>query len=124
MATQAQLFVEERVIQLLQHLGIEKAHFAARLPGDWQNFTAAHPECVASLTLLCPRRADPASLRAIAPKLLVITGDQGREVGILRDNLAGLSEAMVSTLDNYLAGSATDVRRPGSHRGASPPCSP
>ena len=109
MTTHTTLLLEERVFQILEHLGIKKAHFAAKLPGDWQGFVTAHPECVDSLTLLCPRRADPGLLKTISPKLLVITGDLGREVSILRSNLADLSEATVVTLSGYSAGVATDV---------------
>ncbi len=103
MTTHTTLLLEERVFQILEHLGIKKAHFAAKLPGDWQGFVTAHPECVDSLTLLCPRRADPGLLKTISPKLLVITGDLGREVSILRSNLADLSEATVLICEPMLA---------------------
>jgi hypothetical protein len=38
MSTEPQLAVEERLFQLLQHLGIAQAHFAASIPGDVTGF--------------------------------------------------------------------------------------
>ena len=40
---QESLPVEERVIELMRHLGIEKAHVAAYLPGDWSGLLERHP---------------------------------------------------------------------------------
>ena len=63
--------IEERIFQLCQHLRIQQAHLAARLPQDWQGFAAAHPQCVASLTLLCPQQVDHNALRTLALRPLV-----------------------------------------------------
>ena len=35
MPIEVEIPVEERILQVLQHLGIEKAHFAAQFAGDW-----------------------------------------------------------------------------------------
>jgi len=35
MTSETTLSVEERLRQLLRHLGIDQAHFAGRLPRDW-----------------------------------------------------------------------------------------
>jgi hypothetical protein len=43
MTTAAELSVAERLVQVLQHLGIERAHFAAS-PANITGFTQAHPE--------------------------------------------------------------------------------
>jgi hypothetical protein len=72
--TKTDIPLEEQISQLLHHLGIEKAHFAARIPRDWQAVLAAYPKSVASLTLLCPRRVEARSLVALASRLLVVTG--------------------------------------------------
>ena len=55
MAAEAELPVEERILQLLRHLGIQQAHFAASTPADWEGLVTAHPEVISSLTLVCPR---------------------------------------------------------------------
>ena len=36
MATEAELPVEEGILQLLQHLGIKQGHLVASRPSDWQ----------------------------------------------------------------------------------------
>jgi ubiquinone/menaquinone biosynthesis C-methylase UbiE len=107
--TKTDIPLEERISQLLQHLGIEKAHFAARIPRDWQAVLAAYPKSVASLTLLCPRRVEARSLVALASRLLVVTGDQGHDAHMLLSSLEDLPDATVVTLQDYLAGNATDV---------------
>ena len=51
MATEVEVPVEELIYQLFQHFGIQQAHIAASMPGDWMGFAASHPECISSLTL-------------------------------------------------------------------------
>ena len=41
---ESDLPVEERIHKLLQHLGIERAHFAGQMQGDWIGLTASYPE--------------------------------------------------------------------------------
>ena len=97
MMTEVELPVEERLLQLLQHLGIERAHIAARGGGDWGGLVAKHPDCIASLTLICPRGMDPSTLGTLAPRLLVLAGDQGRPDAIVRQAVANLQEATLIT---------------------------
>jgi hypothetical protein len=53
MATELERPTEERIMQVLQHLGIAPAHIAARVPGDWLGMATKHPEAVVSLTHGC-----------------------------------------------------------------------
>ena len=48
----------DRLAQVLDHLEIERAHFAASMLADVTGFAQAHPERIASLTLVCPPRLD------------------------------------------------------------------
>src|ERR671925_1174089 len=93
MMTNGALPVEDRLVQLLQHLGIERAHFAARGVGDWGGLAARHPDRIASLTLICPRGMDPSTLGSLAPRLLVLAGDQGRPDEIVRQVVSKLQES-------------------------------
>ncbi|MGZ8452518.1 MAG: class I SAM-dependent methyltransferase [Candidatus Binatia bacterium] len=70
--------LEDRLIELMRHLGIERAHFAACMPRDWVGLLNRHKNAVASLTLMCPMGIDLAPLSAEPPPLLIVTGDQGR----------------------------------------------
>src|SRR5215470_12737097 len=103
MITEVELPVEERLLQLLQHLGIARAHVAARGGGDWGGLAASHPDCIASLTLICPRGMDPSVLGPLAPRLLVLAGDQGRPDALVRQAVAHLQTATLITLRDYVS---------------------
>ncbi|MBI2360176.1 MAG: methyltransferase domain-containing protein, partial [Deltaproteobacteria bacterium] len=109
MATQARQPVEERMIQLLRHLGIEQAHFAASMPRDWGDLVITHPEVVSSLTLVCPMGINLDALRTSAPMLLVVTGDQGRPAQEARQIVGDLPGATLITLPNYFSPPWADV---------------
>ena len=109
MATEVEIPIEERIFRLLQRLGIKQAHFAARVSRDWQDFVRKYPQSVASLSLVCPRSSDTRSLSAVASRLLVVVGDQGKDGEGWRQGLTDLPDATVVTLRDYLPGSASDV---------------
>jgi hypothetical protein len=56
MADTTALPVEERLLHLLQELGIAQVHIVARDAADWQGFVGTYPDRVASLSLLYPGR--------------------------------------------------------------------
>jgi SAM-dependent methyltransferase len=71
--------IEECVVEVLGHLGIERAHFAAGgapTLTDWHGLAIRHPERIASLTVVSPPILDGGELAAIASRLLVVAGDQ------------------------------------------------
>jgi SAM-dependent methyltransferase len=71
--------IEECVVELLEHLGIERAHFAAGgapTLTDWYGLATRHPERIASLTVVSPPILDGSELAAVASRLLVVAGDQ------------------------------------------------
>lgn len=101
MVTGGELPLGERIFQLLQHLGIERAHFAALETMDWSGFAEAHPESILSLTLVCPRGVDAASLGVFGPRLLVITGNEGRPAEVLLNIVSRLPDVTVTTLNHH-----------------------
>ena len=101
--TAANLSVADRLVQLLEHLKIERAHFAASMLADVTGFVQAHPERVTSLTLVCPPRIDPTVLHPLGDKLLIIAGDQGRPANMVRDAIKNLPEATVIWLAGYFS---------------------
>ena len=101
MTTETALPVEERLRRLFQHLGIERAHIAGRLPSDWRGLASAFPKMVASLTLLGPTTIDPQSVAQLASRILVITGDRGPTAENVRAAIAHLPEASVVFLPDY-----------------------
>ena len=105
----SRLSLEQEILSLLQHLGITRAHFGARVPQDWQLLVKAHSDAVASLTLLCPRTVDPHALAILDSRLLVISGDEGDDSGAARRGMEQLPQARAMALDNYSPGLATDL---------------
>ena len=92
--------VEERLAQLLAYLGLDQAHFAARLDNDWTGLVVHRPELVTSLTLVCPGNMDATALRPLASRLLVVNDDHptGQRV---TQAMAHLPDATLLTLSDY-----------------------
>jgi hypothetical protein len=104
-----ELSVAQRLIQLLQHLKITQAHVAARLPADWSGLAATQPEVFASLTLVCPSTVDVETLRPLAARLLVITGNQGEPAEVARGVMRTLPEATLVILHDYFGHPRADL---------------
>jgi hypothetical protein len=102
MATELELPIEERILQVLKGMNIEKAHFAGLGAADWSGLVANHVEAVASLTLVCPVGVTPGNLAPITPRLLVFAADQGPGTQTLRSTVGGLSDARLSILQDYI----------------------
>jgi SAM-dependent methyltransferase len=98
----ADLSVADRLAQVLDHLGIEHAHFAASMLADVAGFAQAHPGRIASLTLVCPPRLDP-TLRTLGNRLQIIAGDQDRPAAMVREAMKSLPEARVIWLPGYFS---------------------
>ena len=100
--------IDALIAVLLQHLGIENAHFAARLDSDWTELVIHRPELIRSLTLVCPPSIDAAAIRAIASRLLVINGDQPSGQRVAKA-MTQLPDAEMVTLDDSEVFHWTDV---------------
>ena len=107
MTTETEIPVENSILGVLQRLGIERAHFAARGLNDWKGVASAYPEAMASLTLVCPLGFDSQALAPLSSRLLVFNGDSGGASQTIARNLASLPSATTVTLpdcpfpDNY-----------------------
>ena len=102
--------VEERILQLLQYLGIEQAHFAGRTPGDWTGLATTYPAVFSSFTLVGPGAFAPHTVSRLASRLLVFTGDQ--EPSAERNRrvfVENLPDARHVTLRDYALLGWTDV---------------
>jgi len=101
--------LEERIVQVFQHLGIARAHVAASITGDWRGLARRHSDLVASLTLVFPAPLDPTDVSALAARLLVVTGDRGPDPERLRRSLSGFPDVALITLHDYLGETWADV---------------
>ena len=107
--TDAELPLEHRIFQLLQHFGIPQAHVASCIPQDWKGFVTTYPERIASLTLVCPPLLDLPTLQPLGSRLLMIVGDQGALAERVRTSLTHLTDATIYTLRDYEAQQWSDV---------------
>ncbi len=101
MTTQVDTPVEELIAEVLQRLGIERAHFASRNLNDWYGMAARFPDAVASLTLVCPLGFDTSALSPLGRRLLVMNGAHGGATDTINRNMANLPSASTETLDDY-----------------------
>ena len=103
MTTEAIHPVESCLIDLFQHLGIERAHIAAArmVRSDWHGLATVHSERVASLTLISPQMLDPCELAGLASRLLAVAGDQGPTAEGTVKLLANLPNATSHILRGY-----------------------
>jgi len=109
MAVDHEVPIVERLMQLFRHLGITQVHVAGRLTADWEDLAGMHPELLASLTLICPTDMPPPSLKTLASRLLVVTGDQGPAAEAVQKAAATLPEATIVTLRDYFGHPRADV---------------
>ena len=93
--------VEERLRRLFEHLGIDRAHVAGRLPRDWHGLATLYPKMVASLTLIGPGPVDAEVAGPLATRLLVFGGDHGPAAEPVRRAMDALPGARFVVLDGY-----------------------
>ncbi len=101
MTTEAHVPVVDRILQLLKHLGIERAHIAGAVPGDWRGLATTHAARLASLSLVCPTGFDPEHCVVMASRVLVFHGDRGPTAERVRAAVARLPDATLVTLADY-----------------------
>jgi ubiquinone/menaquinone biosynthesis C-methylase UbiE len=101
--------LEERLVGLFRHLGIERAHIAACMPRDWEGLLLRHPQFVSSLILICPMGINRSALSANPPPLLCVTGDEGRSAAEAQRALANVPGAKLMTLRNFFSSPWSDA---------------
>lgn len=103
--------LEERLVRLLEHLGIDRPHFAACMPRDWEGLVAHHPQVLSSLTLLCPMGVNVGLLAANRLPVLCISGDKGRSAQETQRAASSVPNATIVTLRDYFSPSWADAAK-------------
>jgi hypothetical protein len=67
----------DRLVALMDHLGLGTAHFGTPIPRDISGLATEHPERLAGIVLCVPSRLDPAPFDDIADRVLMIAGERG-----------------------------------------------
>ena len=99
----------ERLTSLLDHLGIEAAHFATQIPGDIADLAEQRSERIAGLVLCVPTRLDARPFARLASRLLLICGDSGLSAEATRWAQQHLKGARRHVLGSYDAVGWSDV---------------
>ena len=101
MTQKTELPVEKRLLQLLEHLGIDEAHFAGRTASDWTGLAKIAPQVFSSLTLIGPASIDPETAKTVGSRLLVINGDKGLNAERVQRALEKIPGASLVSLRDY-----------------------
>src|SRR5258708_3912876 len=99
----------ERLIALLDHLGIGCAHVASNIPGDLAGMAAAHPDRLGGIVLCAPVRLDPEPFVGVAERILTVSGEYGPTFDVTARASSRLVGAQRFLLDNYEAFGWSDV---------------
>ncbi len=100
---------DERLVALLDHLGVAAAHFATQIPADIAGLVLAQPDRIGGLVLCVPTRLDPAPFVGVAERLMMISGDKGLTVEATERAAHRLPRAARHVLANYDAAGWSDV---------------
>ena len=110
MSQEANLSPTERLIALMDHLGLGAAHFGTPIPRDISGMAAEYPERLAGIVLCVPSRLDPAPFADIADRVLMISGERGPAAEATARAAVRLPSAERSVLAGYEApGSWSDA---------------
>jgi SAM-dependent methyltransferase len=91
----------ERLIALMDHLGLKTAHFGTPIPRDISGLAAEYPERLAGIVLCVPSRLDPAPFTDIADRVLMIAGERGPAAEATERAAVRLSVAERFVLSGY-----------------------
>ena len=105
----AEMTATERLLALLDHLGIEKAHIATQIPADIAGLAMEHAEQLGGIVLCAPVRLDPAPFAALADRVLMISGEYGPTFEVCLRAADRLPGALRIVLDSYEALGWSDV---------------
>ncbi len=99
----------ERLIALLDHLGIGVAHVATQMPGDIAGLAAGFGARLGGIVLCAPTRLDPAAFAALPDRMLLISGETGLTADVTARAAARLAGSRRVVLSGYEAPGWADV---------------
>lgn len=99
----------QRLLALMDRLGLERAHVATQIPGDLAEMAQTSASRLGGVVLLVPTRLDGASFSGVADRLLMISGETGLTVGTTTRAQAVLPSARRHVLAGYEAAGWSDV---------------
>ena len=99
----------ERLLALLDHLGMGKAHVATQIPADIAGLAMQQAERLGGIVMCTPVRLDPAPFANAAERVLMISGEYGPTFEVCLRAADRLPGAGRTVLDSYEALGWSDV---------------
>ena len=110
MPQEENLLPADRLVELLDHLGVGTAHFGTPIPRDISDMATRYPGRLSGIVLCVPSRLDPAPFADIADRVLMISGERGPAAEATARAAVRLPLAQRSVLAGYDApGSWSDA---------------
>jgi ubiquinone/menaquinone biosynthesis C-methylase UbiE len=103
--------VTDRLVALLDRLGVARAHIASQIPGDIAGLAAAHPGRLGGIVCVTPIRLDPAPFTGVAGQMLMVAGEYGPTWEVTSRALARLPGAERVILEGYEAQGWADTAK-------------
>jgi ubiquinone/menaquinone biosynthesis C-methylase UbiE len=104
-----ELTTAQRLVALMDHLGLQQAHVATQIPGDLAEMAQNAASRLGGVVLLVPTRLDGSSFSGVADRLLLISGEIGLTVATTTRAQALLPTARRHVLAGYDAAGWSDV---------------
>ncbi|MBI4339016.1 MAG: class I SAM-dependent methyltransferase, partial [Chloroflexi bacterium] len=102
----------DAIIQVLQRLNIQRAHFAAfGSDPEWQGLASQHRDRIASMSVVTPGPFPAQAVASLGPRLLAVFGDQGPQPGQAQTMADLLPAAKFAQLKDYRVLIWSDVAR-------------
>ena len=101
--------LSDRIVAVLDALGIARAHVATQLAGDIAGLVAGHSDRLGGVALVAPTRINPAPFATLGKRLLYIQPDGGMLARTAASALPVLPDAKTATLTGYAAEGWTDL---------------
>ncbi|HZK92538.1 MAG TPA: methyltransferase domain-containing protein [Stellaceae bacterium] len=105
----------ERLVALLDHLRLGRAHIASQIVSDMAGLAAAHPDRLGGIVCVTPVRLDPAPFAGIAERMLLVAGEYGPTFETTTRAAARLPGAHHFILDGYEAEGWADTAADRTH---------
>jgi ubiquinone/menaquinone biosynthesis C-methylase UbiE len=99
----------ERLVALLDHLGIGVAHVATQMPGDIAGLASGFGARLGGIVLCVPTRLDPAAFAGVPDQVLMICGEGGLTADVTARAAARLTGSRRVVLTGYDAPGWADV---------------
>jgi SAM-dependent methyltransferase len=137
---------DARLLAVLDHLGLGRAHIATQLPGDIAGLTATNPDRLGGIVLCAPIFLDAAPFTPLSDRVLMVSGEYGpsfdtavraavrlpgaeRHVlggyeaqtwsDVAADRTAELADRMIGFLARFVADAPRSAEIEGNHAGIS-----